>query len=201
MHLKDKRHGFTIVELLIVIVVIAILAAITIVTFNGISQRAQNTKTHSATVAWAKAIHAYRLANSGGWPPGSDWVCLGSGYKWGPSEVAAQGASPNNTQCSNHTSSTIFIEKSNFNTAMSEYVGNTFPTPAMTTAIDTDSSWRRGIMFTAYGGSGTSVSFRVVYGGDVSTCPAVALTTVASRTIIGGNTYCVYGMGDRNDSI
>ena len=34
------RHGFTIVELLIVIVIIGILAAITIVSFNGVSQRA-----------------------------------------------------------------------------------------------------------------------------------------------------------------
>lgn len=37
------RHGFTIVELLIVIVVIAILAAISIVTYTGIQARAQAT--------------------------------------------------------------------------------------------------------------------------------------------------------------
>ena len=37
----QKQKGFTIVELLIVIVVIAILAAITIVAFNGVQQRAQ----------------------------------------------------------------------------------------------------------------------------------------------------------------
>lgn len=38
-----KQTGFTIVELLIVIVVIAILAAITIVSYNGIAKRANNT--------------------------------------------------------------------------------------------------------------------------------------------------------------
>lgn len=38
--LKSFRRGFTIVELLIVIVVIAILAAITIVAYNGITKRA-----------------------------------------------------------------------------------------------------------------------------------------------------------------
>ena len=38
-----SRRGFTIVELLIVIVVIAILAAITIVSYNGIQSRASDT--------------------------------------------------------------------------------------------------------------------------------------------------------------
>ena len=43
-HLTRKLdEGFTLVELLIVIVVIAILAAITIVAYNGIQNRAKNT--------------------------------------------------------------------------------------------------------------------------------------------------------------
>ena len=41
------RNGFTIVELLIVVVVIAILAAITIVSYNGITQRAKTSKSLS----------------------------------------------------------------------------------------------------------------------------------------------------------
>lgn len=41
---KQRKLGFTIVELLIVIVVIAILAAITIVAYNGIQDRARTTK-------------------------------------------------------------------------------------------------------------------------------------------------------------
>lgn len=40
MWAKQTQRGFTIVELLIVIVVIAILAAITIVAYNGVQQRA-----------------------------------------------------------------------------------------------------------------------------------------------------------------
>lgn len=39
-----SKSGFTIVELLIVIVVIGILAAITIVAYNGVQQRARDTK-------------------------------------------------------------------------------------------------------------------------------------------------------------
>jgi type IV pilus assembly protein PilA len=43
-----KQTGFTIVELLIVIVVIGILAAITVVAYSGIQQRARDAKIASA---------------------------------------------------------------------------------------------------------------------------------------------------------
>lgn len=42
MQWAQKQHGFTIVELLIVVVVIAILASITIVSYNGITQNARD---------------------------------------------------------------------------------------------------------------------------------------------------------------
>lgn len=41
---RYKHNGFTIVELLIVIVVIGILAAITIVAYNGVQQRARDSR-------------------------------------------------------------------------------------------------------------------------------------------------------------
>lgn len=54
-----KRRGFTIVELLIVIVVIAILAAITIVAYNGIQQRAQVTALYSGIKQVDKSFHLF----------------------------------------------------------------------------------------------------------------------------------------------
>ena len=57
-HLKNDK-GFTIVELLIVIVVIAILAAITIVAYNGIQTRAKTTAGQSLATTIVKKLEAY----------------------------------------------------------------------------------------------------------------------------------------------
>lgn len=80
--MKKTKSGFTIVELLIVIVVIGILAAITIVAYNGIQQRAQNAQRIAAAKDWQKRIIAYTATN-GAYPPTSipNHSCLGSdGY-------------------------------------------------------------------------------------------------------------------------
>ena len=55
---QTKSRGFTIVELLIVIVVIAILAAITIVAYNGIQNRARASASQSAANTLAKKAEA-----------------------------------------------------------------------------------------------------------------------------------------------
>lgn len=62
--------GFTIVELLIVIVVIAILAAITIVAYNGIQQRSKDSQRKSDIAAITKALELYYIDN-GRYPAGS----------------------------------------------------------------------------------------------------------------------------------
>ncbi|MBH2007404.1 type II secretion system protein [Candidatus Saccharibacteria bacterium] len=62
--LKDQK-GFTIVELLIVIVVIGILAAITIVAFNGVQNRGKTSSSESAAnTIVKKAEAANSLASS-----------------------------------------------------------------------------------------------------------------------------------------
>ncbi|MET0980440.1 MAG: type II secretion system protein [Candidatus Saccharimonadales bacterium] len=84
---QQKRHGFTIVELLIVIVVIGILAAITIPAYNGIQQRARNMVKIQAAKSFDQILRvtfvtippATLLAamdSSGGWSR----ACLGTGY-------------------------------------------------------------------------------------------------------------------------
>lgn len=56
--------GFTIVELLIVVVVVAILAAITIVAFNGIQNRARDSTRDSAARSIRQALEHYKTDNS-----------------------------------------------------------------------------------------------------------------------------------------
>ena len=60
MSLKTKQQGFTIVELLIVIVVIGILAALVITTFTGIQQKARNTERTTDIKAIHGQLEAYQ---------------------------------------------------------------------------------------------------------------------------------------------
>jgi len=64
LHGRYSRSGFTIVELLIVIVVIAVLAAISIVAYNGIQIRAKNTARVTSAQQAIKAIQSYQAANA-----------------------------------------------------------------------------------------------------------------------------------------
>jgi prepilin-type N-terminal cleavage/methylation domain-containing protein len=78
----NKQSGFTIVELLIVIVVIGILAAITIVAYNGIQARANNAARISEAQQLAKVLSIYRT-NNDQYPPlpvGVTRVCIGDGF-------------------------------------------------------------------------------------------------------------------------
>jgi prepilin-type N-terminal cleavage/methylation domain-containing protein len=59
MDIKSKNQGFTIVELLIVVVVIAILAAITIVSYNGITNRANQSASKSTAATVQKKTELY----------------------------------------------------------------------------------------------------------------------------------------------
>lgn len=65
--LKKRQSGFTIVELLIVIVVIGILATLVIVTFTGIQQKARNSQRQTDINAIASHVESY-YAQTGTYP-------------------------------------------------------------------------------------------------------------------------------------
>jgi len=70
MWVKHRQSGFTIVELLVVIVVIGILAAITIVSFNGVQNKANDVTVQSDLKNIAKQFELYKLDN-GVYPAGT----------------------------------------------------------------------------------------------------------------------------------
>lgn len=187
---KPKQSGFTIVELLIVIVVIGILAAITVVAYNGIQQRANNAKTTTALGSWIKAMHLYKV-DKGEWPFG--FTCLGTGYKYGPSGDDSSGVA----QCRQDASGGA-TENATFNTAMQPYISSS-TTPAFVTAYSSDTLWRRGISYLYGGGDGTYVYAIAVYAGVLSACPSASGVN-GSVGVWGGNTVCYYLIGRTFDA-
>ncbi len=81
MRYRVHQPGFTIVELLVVIIVIAILASVTVVAYNGVQDRAINSQTLSAVSQWEKILRTYQQLNpstTAGGLPISDYNCLAS---------------------------------------------------------------------------------------------------------------------------
>lgn len=78
----QNKQGFTIVELLIVIVVIAILAAISIVAYNGIQQRARDTARKNDLAQLAKSLKLYNVDNGHHLGAGSGCGSSGNGVGW-----------------------------------------------------------------------------------------------------------------------
>jgi prepilin-type N-terminal cleavage/methylation domain-containing protein len=124
---RVKNHnlsGFTIVELLIVVVVIGILAAIVIVAYNGVQSRARNSQSASIVQAYKKALLEYAI-EKGVYPIDNATACLGEDYPdLGAFTVAAG-------HVCFRSSSSSGMNNTTFNTAIRPYMGNTgkLPTP------------------------------------------------------------------------
>lgn len=82
----SRRAGFTIVELLVVIVVIAILAAITVVSYNGLTKQAIETTMKSDLKSAASTLEIDNVRN-GAYPANAGLVSNGQGLKSSGSNV------------------------------------------------------------------------------------------------------------------
>jgi len=76
--INKKQAGFTIVELLIVIIVIGILAALVLNTFQGVQARARDTERRTDLNSIATQLEAY-YADFGHYPDGSIAATCGGG--------------------------------------------------------------------------------------------------------------------------
>lgn len=63
--MSSRRHGFTIVELIVVVIVIGILASLTIIAYNGSQRRAQGAQILAAAKEWEKLFKNYYVTNNG----------------------------------------------------------------------------------------------------------------------------------------
>lgn len=73
---KNANEGFTLVELLVVVVIIGILAAIALPSFLAQTAKAKQSEARTYLGAWAKAQKAFRTENSTFSP---DWTSLSLG--------------------------------------------------------------------------------------------------------------------------
>jgi len=73
-HTGERQHGFSLVEVLIVIIIIGILAAIAIPMYLGHRDRAKNAavKAGGHTIAMALLTYVTQLANNEPWPDTCD---------------------------------------------------------------------------------------------------------------------------------
>jgi len=112
---RSRPRGFTIVELLIVIVIIAVLAAITIVAFNGIQARARASAVSAALNQASKKLELYSIDN-GGYP-----AALADAGVTNANDITYQytaGTAPSVTYCTTATQGTT-----------SYYISDTTKTP------------------------------------------------------------------------
>jgi prepilin-type N-terminal cleavage/methylation domain-containing protein len=118
--MNHRSTGFTIVELLIVIVVIGILAAITIVAYNGIQDRARISTVSSALAQAAHKLAIYQVDNPDIYPADKTALeALGIKDSATVTYQYTRVASTPNTYCITATTGTTSYKISNTTTAPS----------------------------------------------------------------------------------
>jgi prepilin-type N-terminal cleavage/methylation domain-containing protein len=171
----NKKSGFTIVELLIVVVVIAILAAITTVSFSGITDRAKAASQVSAVIGYAKIINAYAATN-GAYPvPTAIYACLGN-----PSGQNSCGSTTGGQNACGYGGVTV---DALLNTKLATVA--TLPVVPWNT-YQCAAAAGRGIIYAYYSATSVMIYFWV----NGSTCPTISGTNLVSTITENTNSSC-----------
>ncbi len=96
---EEKDQGFTLVELLIVIVILGILATIVVFAVRGITDQGQKSSCKATAKTYEVAIEAYyaQFGVASGNPAGSDLVAVGLLRSYNATDVVITPASPTST--------------------------------------------------------------------------------------------------------
>ena len=186
-----KQKGFTIVEIIIVITVIGILAAIAIVSYNGIVQRANNAQTVEAVRQWAEALQTYEADHPESLPTilVNEAACLGEGY---PSVAGKFSLG----ECVAISGGGSLSESSTLNSQMKDYLDGGIPNPSFqeTSIVPGNPyGWSsgdfRGIMTNSLGGGSVSLIF---FQAGASSCPSLGnnLSSEPVEGLFDGGVAC-----------
>lgn len=152
-----KRYGFTIVELLVVIVVIGILAGVTVLAYTGIQDRARNVQLIASADTAAKAIVLYSAQN-GTYPAtvdesvgsllesGAEHACLGRPSDYPARDGFAQG------ECFGRGNDTSGKNRGTYSNLISHKIESIAPGFSVDTSIFTNvpgAARYRGILYYA----------------------------------------------------
>lgn len=172
--MNKSKSGFTIIELLIVIVVIAILAAITVVAYNGIQQRARDSKVITAVNAYVKILKMYK-ADHGNYPyPPDVAACLGNSSDHPAVSGFTQGV------CYKYDTGEVAVNTT-FNSELSKYASGSLPS-GETARVDYSGDVSvRGLWYFNFG------SAVILYSVGQSTKCVIGTLTESSSD---GNQYC-----------
>lgn len=181
--MNKSASGFTIVELLIVIVVIAILAAISIIAYNGIQTRAENDKTIGVVGAYAKAFQLYAIDN-GQYPSTTLYPCIGD-YGGGITGVCGEVVDGGDTIGCNYSGATSVI--SAFDSLISNYLG---AKPSMSLQrMDCNGSVYVGAYVNRNDTNPKDINVQFYLKGDVP-CPTIVGIQTTQRLQGGTTTKC-----------
>jgi prepilin-type N-terminal cleavage/methylation domain-containing protein len=164
--MQKSTSGFTIIELIVVIIVIGIIAAIVIISYNGIQTATLNQQRGAEILGWRASFEKYKAAN-GEYPAmANGGYCLGVGFPDG--------------KCRDYASSTNHYFESNSTTLMTALANYDPPAAETRTPVTTSSGASVG-PYVDFATSTISLSTAIAGAGE-SDCPTGTFLAWNSNT-------------------